>query len=181
VLVGVGALGAAEVWATALKRERESELLFIGEQYRRAIASYWKVSPGRRTYPPSIEVLLTDDRFPNPVHHLRRIYRDPMTESGEFELLKQANGVVGVHTTSDDAPIKRAGFASAYKLFEKAEHYSQWQFVFAPPGATNLVIPTSGPNPYGAPTTPPPPTLSPSQGPAPGVALPQVPTGRSMP
>jgi type II secretory pathway pseudopilin PulG len=39
ILVAVGALAAAEVWSTTLKREREVELLFVGNQYRRAIES----------------------------------------------------------------------------------------------------------------------------------------------
>ena len=173
VLVGVGALGAAEFWATSLKREREAELLFIGEQYRRAIAEYWKMTPGRRGYPPSIDVLLTDDRFPNPVHHLRRTYRDPMTESGEFEVIKLANGVVGVHSTSLDPPLKHANFPKAYQPFEQAENYSQWTFVFNPKGPS-VLAPTSAPLP---------PSNFPSfntpQGPAPGVPLPsQDPTGR---
>jgi type II secretory pathway pseudopilin PulG len=171
VLISVGALGAAEVWSTSLKREREAELLFIGEQYRRAIGDYWKMSPGRRAYPPSIDSLLVDERFPNPVHHLRRAYRDPMTESGEFEQLKQANGVVGVHSTSDDAPLKHANFPLVYKAFEQAEHYSQWQFIFAPKGTTNVTGAVPGQVPAPPPTTP-------FQGPAPGVTVPQVPSGR---
>ena len=170
VLIGVGALGAAEVWATALKREREAELLFIGEQYRRAIAEYWKVSPGRRAFPPSVDSLLTDERFPNPVHHLRRVYRDPMTDTGEFEVVKQANGVVGIHSTSQDVPIKKAQFPKAYKQFEQAENYAQWQFVFVPAGANNL---STVPGQLPPPSTP----LIP-QGPAPGVPIPQAPTGR---
>jgi type II secretory pathway pseudopilin PulG len=174
VLISIGALGAAEVWSTALKREREAELLFIGEQYRRAVADYWKVSPGRRVFPPSIDVLLTDDRFPNPVHHLRRTYRDPMTEAGEFELIKQANGVVGMHSTSEQEPIKHAGFPTAYKQFEQAETYSQWLFVFHPVGTVNLGV--NGLPPNQLPNQLPP--AVPSQGPAPGVPLPQVPTGR---
>ncbi len=172
VLVGIGTLGAAEYWATALKRERETELLFIGNQYRRAIAEYWKMTPGRRAYPPTLESLLTDNRFPNPVHHLRRTYRDPMTESGEFELLKVANSITGVHSTSQDVPIKHARFPIPYSQFEQAESYSQWQFVFSPPGTS---IQVGGTNP--APLQPPLPSFTPSQGPAPGVQLPQVPTG----
>jgi type II secretory pathway pseudopilin PulG len=178
VLVGVGALGAAEVWSTTLKREREAELLFIGDQYRRAILSYWKMSPGRRAYPPSIDVLLTDNRFPTPVHHLRRVYRDPMTESGEFEPILQANALMGIHSTSTDAPIKQANFAAPYKQFEKAESYAQWQFVFLPPGATLITNPGANPNP----STPPAIGQGPfNEGPAPGVPLPQMPqapTGR---
>jgi type II secretory pathway pseudopilin PulG len=168
VLVGIGALGAAEVWSVSLKREREAELLFVGGQYRRAIESYWKMSPGRRAYPPSIEVLLTDDRFPNPVHHLRRQYRDPMTDTGEFELNKQANAIVGVHSASTDVPIKRAGFPTYFKQFEQAEDYSQWNFVFVPFGATNL---STVPQPGNAP----PPNTPVFQGPAPGVPIQQQP------
>jgi type II secretory pathway pseudopilin PulG len=171
VLVGVGALGAAEVWSVSLKREREAELLFVGAQYRRAIESYWKMSPGRRAYPPSIEVLLTDDRFPNPVHHLRRQYRDPMSETGEFEPIKQANALVGVHSSSADEPIKRAGFPPSFKQFEQAETYAQWQFVFIPFGAPNL---TAVPQPNVLPQ----PSPSIFQGPAPGVAVPQPPNGK---
>jgi type II secretory pathway pseudopilin PulG len=175
VLIGVAALGAAEVWATSVKREREAELLFVGDQYRRAILSYWKVSPGRRAYPPSIDVLLTDNRFPNPVHHLRRVYRDPMTETGEFEPIIQANALMGVHSTSDAAPIKKANFAQPYKQFESAETYAQWQFIFLPPGVQQLANPNAPPTPQ--PNSPDP--NSPSQGPAPGVPLPpQAPTGR---
>jgi len=175
VLVGVGALGAAEVWSTTLKREREAQLLFVGDQYRRAIMSYWKVSPGRRAYPPSIDVLITDDRFPMPIHHLRRAYRDPMTESGEFEPIMQANGVIGVRSTSQDAPIKHADFAPPYKQFESADTYAQWQFIFLPAGV-QMMMPGAQP---GATPLSPPNTAIP-QGPAPGVPVPQsqVPTGR---
>jgi type II secretory pathway pseudopilin PulG len=169
VLVAVGALAAAEVWATTLKRERETELLFIGEQYRRAIQSYWKMSPGRRAYPPSVDVLLTDNRFPNPVHHLRRVYRDPMTESGEFEPIVQANSMVGIHSLSTDVPIKKANFPAVYHRFAEAETYAQWLFVFLPPGAQ--LNPAAGLQPGQ------PPNVTP-QGPAPGVPVPQPPTGR---
>jgi type II secretory pathway pseudopilin PulG len=173
ILVAVGALAAAEVWSTTLKREREVELLFIGNQYRRAIEEYWKMSPGRRAYPPSIDVLLTDNRFPNPVHHLRRVYRDPMTESGEFQPVMQANALIGVHSTSTDVPIKKAGFARVYAQFESAESYDQWQFVFLPRGVQQAPVNSGAvaPNPNL-------PSFSPSQGPAPGVPLPQAPTGR---
>ncbi|HEY4038731.1 MAG TPA: type II secretion system protein [Burkholderiaceae bacterium] len=175
ILVGVAALAAGEVWSTTLKRDRETELLFIGNQYRRAIEDYWKMSPGRRAYPPSIDVLLTDDRFPNPVHHLRRAYRDPMTENGEFEPLMQSNGLMGIHSVSTDAPIKKAGFPPALSQFENADTYAQWQFIFVPkgvnynPGALN----NPGTNPNANPTLP-----GFNQGPAPGVQVPQAPTGR---
>jgi type II secretory pathway pseudopilin PulG len=175
ILIGVAALAAGEVWSTTLKREREAELLFVGSQYRRAVAEYWRMSPGRRSYPVTLDSLLTDERFPNPVHHLRRLYRDPMTETGEFEVIKLANGISGVHSTSQDEPIKRANFPVIYKTFEEAENYSQWNFVFTPTGVNPLVNPGAVPAQSPAPTTPDTP-----QGPAPGVSvpMPQSPPGR---
>jgi hypothetical protein len=150
MLVGVGALAAGEVWATARKREREIELLWIGDQYRHAIQSYWKATPGaRKILPSSVDQLLEDDRFPTPVHHLRQRYRDPMTESGEFELIVVNNALVGVHSTSTDAPMKHANFPRKYVQFEDAQDYSQWQFIFLPPATrgNRTVNPSLIPNP----------------------------------
>jgi type II secretory pathway pseudopilin PulG len=150
MLVGIGALAAAEVWATTRKREREVELLWVGDQYRRAIESYWKTTPGpRKILPNSIGQLLDDDRFPNPVHHLRKAYRDPMAEDTDFDLIVINNALVGVHSTSKDVPMKHAQLPPRYQQFAAAEDYSQWQFVFIPPTASNVprVAPNPGPLP----------------------------------
>ncbi|MFN3565478.1 MAG: type II secretion system protein [Burkholderiaceae bacterium] len=133
VLVGLAALVGAEVWATALQREREAELLFVGEQYRRAIESYWRASPTVKTLPTSLDQLLEDDRFPTPVRHLRRRYADPMTGSTDWGLIKLGNGIAGVHSTSKEAPLKQSGFAPQYIEFERAGRYDQWRFVFKLP------------------------------------------------
>jgi type II secretory pathway pseudopilin PulG len=159
VLVGVGALGAAEIWATTLKREREVELLWVGDQYRAAIASYWKATPGpRKILPSSISQLLNDDRFPNAVHHLRAAYRDPMAEDVDFEPVVINNALVGVHSTSKDTPMKQAQFPRRYQQFADAQDYSQWQFIFIPPiaqrpAAASQTNPSFGPAP-GAPPAP---------------------------
>ena len=135
VLVGVGALAAAEIWSTTLKREREVELLWVGEQYRHAIESYWKATPGRRKVLPStISQLLLDDRFPNPVMHLRTAYADPMAPDADFELIRVNNSLVGVRSTSKEKPMKQANFPPRYRQFAGAEDYSEWKFIFAPPG-----------------------------------------------
>jgi type II secretory pathway pseudopilin PulG len=132
-LASLAAALAAEVWATTLRRERETELLFVGDQYRRAIESYWRATPGRvKTLPLSLDVLLTDDRFPTPVHHLRRLYADPMTGE-ELVLLRQGGAIAGVQSGSKDAPLKTANFPVRYQQFEAAQSYEQWQFVFTPP------------------------------------------------
>jgi type II secretory pathway pseudopilin PulG len=148
MLVGVGALAAAEVWSTARKREREVQLLWVGDQYRRAVESYWRATPGaRKVLPSSITQLLNDDRFPNPVHHLRQAYRDPMAEDVDFEPVVINNALVGVHSTSKEAPMKHAHFPRRYTQFADAEDYSQWQFVFIPPTRRYSPAPAVTPGP----------------------------------
>jgi type II secretory pathway pseudopilin PulG len=134
VLAGLAALVGAEVWATALKREREEQLLFVGEQYRRAIESYWRASPGPvKTLPSRFDDLLLDDRFPMPVRHLRRLYRDPLDERADWGVVKIGSGIAGVYSTSTEAPLKRSGFPERYVHFEGADGYNHWRFVFHVP------------------------------------------------
>jgi type II secretory pathway pseudopilin PulG len=152
-LVGVGALSAAEVWSTTRKRQREADLLWTGEQYRKAIESYWKTTPGpRKILPSTIDQLLDDNRFPNPVHHLRKAYTDPMTDGQDFELIKRNNALVGVKSTSAEAPLKVANFPLRYLAFQGATDYTQWEFVFTPPLVTtpapSTSQPTQPPKPY---------------------------------
>lgn len=124
---------AAEVWATARQRDREAELLYVGEQYRKAIESYWRATPGRvKTLPQSLDVLLTDDRFPMPIHHLRRLYADPIT-GGEMAVMLEGPAIIGVYSNSKDTPKKVASFPDRYQHFSGATSYDQWRFVFVPP------------------------------------------------
>jgi type II secretory pathway pseudopilin PulG len=129
-LIALLACAGGEMWATAVKREREAQLLFVGDQYRHAIDSYWRASPGPvRMLPRSLSDLLLDRRRPVPVQHLRRAYRDPMDEAAEWGVVKGPAGIAGVYSTSDAAPIKRGGFAERYAQFEHASAYKDWRFV----------------------------------------------------
>ena len=141
VLIGVAILGAvlaatADVWHTTIQREREKELLFIGNEFRTALASYYTPTgptcfkvPGR--YPKRLEDLLLDDRSPGICRHLRRIYVDPMTGKAEWGLVKLADGqITGVYSLSVDEPIKKAGFRARDAAFENKTRYSDWIFVF---------------------------------------------------
>jgi len=77
VIVGM----AMPIWRTVVQREKEEELIFRGRQYARAIQLYQRKFAN--AYPASIDVLV-EQRF------LRKKYKDPMTKSGEFEILYQA-------------------------------------------------------------------------------------------
>lgn len=141
---------ASDVWATVRQREREEDLLFVGEQYRRAIESYWRASPGSaKTLPVSLEVLLVDDRFPMPIHHLRRMYADPIT-GGELAVVREGNAITGVYSKSTDAPRKVAGFPPRYQHFGDAASYDQWRFVFLPPRRLQRAPPPRSPLDHGS-------------------------------
>ena len=73
---------ALPVWHHAARRERESELIFRGEQYARAIALWQRQRPG--STPQDIDTLI-EERF------LRKRYRDPMTKDGKFQILLQSD------------------------------------------------------------------------------------------
>ena len=122
----------------AMQREKETELLFVGNQYREAIASYFRKE---QTYPTELAVLLEDRRYPMPVRHLRRLYRDPITGGTDWALVKAPEGgIMGVHSRSERVPIKTGNFLTRDKAFGEAKTYSDWQFLHAPlaspPGAT---------------------------------------------
>jgi type II secretory pathway pseudopilin PulG len=136
-LFGVALAATGEVWRTASKREREQELLFVGNAFRNAFTSYYSRTPaGKPRYPRVLEDLVEDHRFPVPVRHLRRIYADPVTGKAEWGLIEIPGvGITGVHSLSEAAPLKTGNFAPVDAKLEGAERYSDWKFVFEPRNA----------------------------------------------
>ena len=120
-LAGIALAGAGQMWKTEARREKEAELLFIGEQFRLAIGSYYDQSPGAKRYPESLEKLISDNRFPTVTRHLRKIFHDPMTGAAEWGLITRPGvGVIGVHSLSDQKPLKKANFHERYTSFSGA-------------------------------------------------------------
>lgn len=129
-LLGVGMAAVGTAWETAARREKEAELLFVGDQYRHAIERYQQATPGSaKTYPKRLEDLLLDRRFPQTVRHLRRLYPDPVTGKSEWGLVKDGEGITGVYSLSKDKPLKQANFTAASKVFDGSASYSDWAFV----------------------------------------------------
>lgn len=122
------------VWQQAVKRDKEQDLLYYGDQYRRAITQYYERSPsGIKQFPSSLEALVLDKRFPKPERHLRRLYANPITQDGEWQVIKVGGQIRGVATDSDVEPLKVSGFPDIYASFEKAQSYADWQFVYIEP------------------------------------------------
>lgn len=144
----MGAVIAATgmVWHTAQQREKERELLFAGDQFRRAIGLYYERSPGTiKKYPNSLNDLLKDERYLSTQHYLRRIYLDPMTRKAEWGTVPApGDGIMGVHSLSQDEPIKTGNFRYRDRDFEGKTKYSEWKFVYEPkaPQAPNTGQPS---------------------------------------
>lgn len=134
IIVGISGItlsAVGEVWHQSAQREKEKELLFIGNQYRLALVSYYESTPGGvKQYPQKLEDLLLDKRLPVIKRHLRRLYQDPISKA-PFALIKQGDVIIGVHSISTLKPIKKSGFPERYLSFAEASTYDEWKFVSA--------------------------------------------------
>jgi len=123
------ALGAAaEAWSHARQREKEAELIWVGNQFRQAIGLYYQRSPGTiKRYPATLEELLEDHRFVTTQRYLRRVYADPMTGKMEWGLVSApTGGIMGVYSLSKQASL-RLGTT-----------YDEWRFMYEPVAPLNV-------------------------------------------
>lgn len=130
-VMGLGLSVASDMYVTTAKREREKELLAIGRQFQAAIRRYhdFRAGEAQAQYPASLEDLLRDPRAPGTVRHLRKIFVDPMTGKAEWGLIKLGDRVVGVHSMSRDAVLKKDGFDPDQQGLAQRDNYAQWLFV----------------------------------------------------
>jgi len=144
-VMGTGLAAFGQLYSQAAQREKERELLFIGNQFRDAIARYYNKSPGNKVYPKTLDELLEDKRLPVPQHHLRKLFRDPMTGSTDWGLVEVpgGSGFMGVYSRSEQTPIKSANFSTKDQAFEGAEHYTNWMFAYSPTGLGSTIAPAA--------------------------------------
>ncbi len=149
MVLGMSLTGASLVSGVMLQREKERELVFAGEQYANAIRRYYEAGAGGvSTLPKSVADLLKDPRFPIVRRYLRRPLRDPITPSGEWELIRdEQGGILGVRSRSEKTPL---GNYSAVQEDEpaggKKRTYRDWQFRYDP-GSTAEGEEVGGSNP----------------------------------
>jgi type II secretory pathway pseudopilin PulG len=168
-LAGVALGAAGTLWSTAALRDKEAELLFVGDQFRRAIGSYYEGTPGAKRYPLKLEDLLEDKRVGVTRRHLRRLYADPMTGQRDWELVRLPDGqIVGVHSRAQGRPMKVANFPPRDESFANAASYRDWVFAHAPQGGGGGAKPA-------APAAPPGSSFPSAPAAPPGGALPTAP------
>lgn len=133
VIIGFALGEASAAWSQARQRQKEWELIKVGDEFRRAIQQYYNQSPGLvKQYPPTLQALVKDDRFPVPRRHLRQVYVDPITGSRQWGTLSTADGITAVYSMSDDAPLKKKNFPLTYQSFEDKNDYGDWVFGYIP-------------------------------------------------
>lgn len=130
-VMGTALAAAGQVWHTVQRQEKERELLFVGHQFRLALARYARNTPrNAQAAPLRLEELLRDPRFPDSRRYLRRIYLDPITGTSEWGLITAANGeIYGVHSRSSAQPLKQSNFARSDRQFDGMKKYSDWVFM----------------------------------------------------
>ncbi len=148
VIIGISLGAAGKYWSNVILREKETELLFRGDQYRRAIELYYSSAiPGTQPmYPQSIDDLVKDNRTGAGKRHLRQKYKDPITGEDfvEFRDKTKANRITGVYSSSDKEPLKQGNFPDQYKDFEGKKKYSEWKFLYTPQQVPQQRFPPPG-------------------------------------
>ena len=96
-LAGISMAGVGIVWHQDAQREREKELLFIGQAYRNAIGSYYENSPSTaKQFPQTLQDLILDTRFPSVKRHIRQLYADPFARDKDWNFVLQQGKIIGV-------------------------------------------------------------------------------------
>ncbi len=130
VLVGISLSATGQYWSTILKREKEAELLFRGDEIKDAIGEYYR---SHKRYPDKLEYLLRDPYELGVKRYLRKIYPDPMSRDGKWVLtMDRFQRIKGVRSQSEEIPLKKSGFPREYRHFSTAKTYSDWQFICNP-------------------------------------------------
>lgn len=145
-MMGVG----ARAWRDIMRDDRERELIFRGGQIADAIQRYQQKHGNAA--PASLEALV-EGRF------LRKLYVDPMTESGEWRLVHQGESIVPIRApgaspspTASPRPTPRSlgasgqgrsvgpivGVASlstdrSLRLLNGRDRYDEWLFLAGQP------------------------------------------------
>lgn len=130
LIVGISLNIGAKVWTTQQRKQQELQLLFIGEEIKRAIGEYYQAVVPHR-YPQKLEHLLQDKRFSMTKRYLRRSYIDPLTGKQEWGVIRgEDGGIAGVYSLSPGRPIKKRGFETKLGDFSGKETYQEWIFLF---------------------------------------------------
>lgn len=130
-IVSAAVSAVLEVDHLMTRRDKEKELLAIGQEFRVALRRYHENSGQagpQPPYPRTLNELLEDNRSGGPKRHLRKIFVDPMTGRQAWGTLRVGEMIVGICSTSSEQPIKVDGFSDFEIFFRNSKRYSDWVF-----------------------------------------------------
>ncbi len=136
-IMGIFLMEGIPAITTQVQREQEAELIFRGESIAKAIRLF-AAKTGR--YPTALAEL--DTVRPRII---RKIYKDPMTESGEWDLMYAVQpGATGDTRSLPIVGVKSKSQKDSFKIYNNKTIYSDWAFT-----ATNnlLGMPAGVPGP----------------------------------
>jgi hypothetical protein len=135
-------------WRQQVQRQREEELIFIGEQYAKSIVLYQMKNQG--AFPPNIEALVSG-------HYLRKQWKDPITGE-DFMVIGPAmapqgpqtpgrstgpapsgpqqpgrggvpaGGVPGGQVMAGVSGVRSRSTATSIKIYKNLQQHSLWPF-----------------------------------------------------
>lgn len=114
------------------QREREAQLLFVGKQYSNAIRLYYE-NPfvSINSYPEKLDQLLVDERTPEPMHHLRQLYDDPISGSDKWGLVMNSEQqIMGVYSLSLGKPLRENVAQFNDVVVVGGDEYNDIKFVY---------------------------------------------------
>ena len=120
-IMGILLMKGIPAISTEVRREQEAELIFRGESIAKAIRIFAAKS-GR--YPNALTELETvRPRI------IRKVYKDPMTESGEWDLIYAVQpGVTGDTRSLPIVGVKSKSQKDSFKIYNNKTIYSDWAF-----------------------------------------------------
>jgi hypothetical protein len=181
VLIGITLSAVGKHWKMIVQREKEADLLAKGIEIQNALAFYSAAMKAGRMVPMEVypQSLAELTRLPKP--HLRRAYKDPMSD-GDWEYIRApTGGIMGVRSRSAEKPIKEREFPLAVRHFEGRKTYRDWTFQHPNPSSLSMLV-----SPMGMGMSPGSPFIQPGSSPMPfpGQAQPMsqpFPPGDSLP
>jgi type II secretory pathway pseudopilin PulG len=138
-VLSIGLLIAVPVWQTEIQREKEEELIFRGNEYVEAIRMLQMKKPG--AFPETLDELLKEKC-------IRKLYKDPMTDHGEWNLILPYARVSAKRTDSAqrvmvvpynllksvDNPqiigVVSSSKKKSIKIYLEQESYDNWLFFY---------------------------------------------------
>jgi type II secretory pathway pseudopilin PulG len=138
-VMSIGLLVAVPVWETQIQREKEEELIFRGKQYVEAIRLFQTKNPG--SFPKTFDELVEEKC-------IRKLYTDPMTEDGEWNIILPYSGISAKKGVSVQkvlvAPLSvlpsiqnpqiigvvSSSTRASIKIYLEQETYDRWLFFY---------------------------------------------------